>query len=81
MGEPCPKHFQEITLDFFPERAYIGGMEEKEWLEQEQAAARALSEALSAKNRIRWAKATPEEREKQGKLMRAARRLKAKRGK
>ena len=77
----CPaarRSFPEITLDSFRKESRLGGMADEDWAALEAAAAKALSEALSARNRVRWAKATPAERERQGKLMRAGRRKKAK---
>jgi len=52
-------------------------MANEDWAALEAAATKALSEALSARNKLRWAKATPEDRERQGKLLRAGRRRKA----
>ena len=49
-----------------------------DWAEAEAATAKAISDAMKLIAERRWAKATPAERAKQGKLMRAGRRKKGK---
>lgn len=44
----------------------------------EEQAIKALSEALSQRNRIRWAKASPAQRKRQGALLAAGRKRAAK---
>jgi hypothetical protein len=48
-----------------------------DWAKLEDEAARKISEAMKLLNERRWSKATAEEREEQGRLMRAAKKAKA----
>ena len=52
-------------------------MSTDDWAKLEDDAARKISEAMKLLNERRWSKATAEEREEQGRLMRAAKKAKA----
>jgi hypothetical protein len=49
--------------------------------EQEAEAARKISEAMTLLNKVRWSAKSQAQKDKQGRIMRAARKRKAKRGK